>query len=97
MIHIVWEFVVKPDAADRFERAYGPDGDWARLFARYPGYRGTSLIRDSLNPRRFLTIDLWDTMQQRSDMLNDTRDEYARLDAEFGEWTESEREVGTFS
>jgi len=97
MIHIVWEFVVKADAVEPFERAYGPEGDWARLFAAYPGYLGTSLLRDSLNSRRFLTIDRWETMRHRSDMLNDTRDEYTRLDSEFGEWTESEREIGTFS
>ncbi|MEO8500285.1 MAG: antibiotic biosynthesis monooxygenase [Vicinamibacteria bacterium] len=97
MIHIVWEFVVKPDCVEAFDRAYGPDGDWARLFAAYPGYQGTSLLRDSLNPRRFVTIDRWETMRHRSDMLHGTRDEYERLDAEFELWTESEREVGTFS
>lgn len=97
MIQIVWDFVVKTDAVECFERAYGSDGAWARLFAAYPGYLGTSLLRDSLNSRRFLTIDRWETMRHRSDMLNGTRDEYARLDAECGHWTESEREVGTFS
>ena len=97
MVQIVWEFVVKPDEVRNFERVYGPEGDWARLFATFPGYLGTSLLRDSLNPRRFLTIDRWESMRHRSDMLNATRDEYARLDAQCGEWTESEREIGTFA
>lgn len=97
MIHIVWEFVVKEDAVEPFARAYAEDGDWARLFASYPGYRGTTLLRDSVNPRRFVTIDRWDSLRHRSDMLNDARDEYARLDAVCGRWTESEGEIGTFA
>ncbi|MEX2271508.1 MAG: hypothetical protein WD690_08565 [Vicinamibacterales bacterium] len=36
MIQVVWQFVVKEEAVDRFERAYGPNGEWARLFARHP-------------------------------------------------------------
>jgi heme-degrading monooxygenase HmoA len=97
MIHIVWEFLVREDAVEVFESAYKEDGDWAHLFAAYPGYRGTTLLRDSVNPRRFLTIDRWDSLRHRSDMLNDAREEYERLDAACGRWTESERELGTFS
>ena len=29
MIQIVWDFVVRTDAVECFERAYGPDGAWA--------------------------------------------------------------------
>ncbi len=46
MIHVVWAFVVRADAIDRFEQAYGANGSWARLFEQYPGYRGTMLGRD---------------------------------------------------
>lgn len=94
MIHVVWEFIVKEDRIDEFRQAYGPDGDWHRLFARHPGYRETALLADGDNPRRFLTVDIWETRSARDAMRRD--DEYERLDAAFEDFTESEREVGTF-
>ena len=97
MVEIIWEFVVKEEARGQFELAYGPGGAWSKLFARYPGFRGTTLLRDTENPRRYLTIDFWDTAAQREQMLAERKAEYSNLDAAFADWTESETEVGTFS
>jgi hypothetical protein len=97
MIQVVWEFVVRPEAVARFEEAYGSEGLWCRLFRRYSGYRGTALLRDEVNLRRYLTVDSWDTAEQRSEMLSDARDEYAELDLLLGELTETERELGLFT
>jgi len=96
MVQVVWTFVVKPEAVEPFERAYGASGDWARLFARYPGFLGTSLACDTANPLRFVTIDAWLSLADRQRMLEDAAAEYARLDAAFGDFTESETEVGVF-
>jgi len=38
MIAILWKYRVKPEHAEEFERVYGADGDWARLFARQEGW-----------------------------------------------------------
>ena len=35
----VWEFVVAPEQAGAFEEAYGPEGEWVRLFRGGRGYR----------------------------------------------------------
>lgn len=96
MIEIIWEFIVKEESRGQFELAYGPGGAWSKLFARSPGYRGTTLMRDIMNPRLYLSIDLWDSMAQREQMLAEHKEEYAKLDASFAAWTESEREVGVF-
>jgi len=96
MIEIVWEFVVKEEARGQFELAYGPGGAWSKLFARYPGFRGTTLLRDMKNPRRYLSIDLWDTEAEREQMLAERKAEYSNLDAAFGDWIESKTEVGIF-
>jgi hypothetical protein len=96
MIHVIWAFVVKAEAIARFERAYGPDGAWARLFRAYQGFRGTTLLRDRGNPRRYLTIDLWDTSAQRRYMLTAGKARYADLDETLADLTESEDEIGTF-
>lgn len=96
MIHVIWQFIVKPEAAAPFERAYGPEGAWANLFQRYPGFTGTSLLRDSARPHTYLTIDVWDSRAHRDAMLADAKAEYAALDAAFAGWTESETELGVF-
>jgi len=96
MIEIVWEFVVKEEARGQFELAYGPGSPWSKLFARCPGFRGTTLLRDTKNPRGYLTIDFWDTLAQREQMLAERKAEYSNLDAAFADWTESKTEVGIF-
>lgn len=96
MIEIVCEFVVKEEARGQFELAYGPGGAWSKLFAGCPGFRGTTLLRDTKNPLRYVTIDLWDTPAQREQALVECKAEYADLDAAFAGWTESRTEVGVF-
>jgi heme-degrading monooxygenase HmoA len=96
MIEIVSEFLVREGTQGQFELAYGRGGAWSNLFARAPGFRGTTLLRDAQNPRRYLTIDLWDTEAEREQVLAECEDEYAELVAAFDEWTESRVEVGVF-
>ncbi|UCH63683.1 MAG: hypothetical protein JSU77_04345 [Fidelibacterota bacterium] len=96
MIEIIWEFVINEEARGQFELAYGPGGAWSKLFARCPGFRGTTILRDTEDPRRYLAIDLWDTLAQREQMLAERKAEYSSLDAAFADWTESKTEVGIF-
>jgi hypothetical protein len=96
MIEIACEFVVKEEARGQFELAFGPGGAWSKLFARCPGFRGTTVLRDTKDPRRYLTIDLWDTVAQREQMLAEHKTEYSDLEASFADWTESRTEVGIF-
>jgi len=96
MIEIVREFVVKEEARGQFELAYGPGGAWSKLFARYPGFRSTTLLRDVKDPRRYLTVEFWETEAQREQALAERKAEYSNLDAAFAGWTESRTEVGVF-
>jgi hypothetical protein len=97
MVQVGWEFVVRVDAVEAFERAYGPDGASARLFAGYQGYRGTALLRDVARPRVYLTVDSWDSAEQRDAMLARAREEYERLDRTCAHLAESETEIGVFA
>jgi hypothetical protein len=54
------------------------------------------VLRDTKDPRRYLTIDLWDTLAQREQMLAERKAEYSNLEAAFADWTESRTEVGIF-
>jgi hypothetical protein len=96
MIQIVREFVVNDEAIGQFKLAYGPGGAWSKLVSRRPGFRGTTLLQDTKNPQRYLTVDFWDTVAQREQMLAECEAEYSSLTATFAGWTESETEVGIF-
>lgn len=96
MIEILSEFVIKEEARGQFELVYGPGGAWSKLFAGYPGFHGTTLLRDMQNPQRYLTVEFWETEDQREQALAERKDEYSELDADFADWTESRIEVGVF-
>ena len=96
MIEVVNEYVVKEEARGQFELAYGPGGAWSKLFARCPGYQGTTLLRDTENPRRYMSFDFSDTLEQREQALAERQSEYADLDAVLAGWTDSKTELGIF-
>jgi heme-degrading monooxygenase HmoA len=96
MIEVIWEYVVDEGAKDQFELAYGPGGAWGKLFSEQPGYRGTTLLRESQDRRKYLTVDFWDSEAIREKMLVEREEEYENLLATFEDWTESKREVGVF-
>lgn len=96
MIHIVWEFRVRAGMEPEFERRYSSTGDWARLFARGKGYEGTTLVRDSADPRRYLVIDDWKDAAAFAAFKQALGTEYAALDADCERLTEAEIHIGTF-
>ena len=97
MIAIIWEFIVKDEAMDAFQRAYGRDGEWAALFRKYSGYQGTSLLQDTVIKGRFLTVDRWESEALYDQMLQSSRWEYSRLDQKFEALTISERKLGAWT
>jgi heme-degrading monooxygenase HmoA len=93
----VWEFRVKAESVADFERVYGPDGDWARLFRRDPGYMRTELLKEVGDPRRFLTIDNWRSREDYERFQVAFAVEYAALDAACAAYTLDERLIGQFA
>lgn len=94
-VHI-WEFVVAREHVRDFERAYGPDGEWVQLFRRAPGYVRTELLRDPVNPLRYVTIDAWDSKAAHDAFRSQFAKEFTALDAKCAAWTTSEKEIGRF-
>lgn len=87
----VWTYEVPPDGVDRFVRAYGPDGDWARLFARADGYAGTELFRSEGSGTRFLTVDRWRDEASWAAFLGRWSADYRALDVALGPLTTAQR------
>jgi heme-degrading monooxygenase HmoA len=93
----IWEFTVAPETAARFVAVYGPTGDWARLFRKAAGYRGTELYRDRADPTRFVTLDFWLSPDAYHAFRRDFAEEYASLDAACEGLSSTERALGTFA
>jgi heme-degrading monooxygenase HmoA len=93
----LWEFIVEPDHLDEFRRHYGHDGSWAALFRRATGYMGTLLLQDRSNPRRFITMDRWESPEAFGLFCGAFAKEYAELDARCDQLTEREVSLGEFN
>ena len=96
MFLVLWEFEVKPGCEQRFERVYGPGGDWDSLFRRDSKHAGTYLFRDTTRPRVYLTTDNWLSRKSYERFLQDHRSEYDSLDAATQDLTTSQRHIGSF-
>lgn len=93
---VVWEFRVRSSKRQVFEKAYGSDGVWAKLFGQAPGYLGTKLVRDLNRRDRYLTMDFWQSHRAHQLFKKKHSAMYRRLDEKCKPLTVSEVEVGQF-
>jgi hypothetical protein len=73
MFLVLSEFEVKPGYEQRFERVYGPGGDWDSLFRRDSSHAATYLFRDTVRPRVYLTADYWLSRKSYEEFLQGQR------------------------
>jgi len=97
MFIITWEYQVKPEKQAEFKTIYSPNGAWVELFKKSTGYLGTELLRDGTNPRRYLTIDRWNSKEEYEVFLSQWEMEYKALDAQCEGLTESESLIGKWT
>lgn len=80
MFVTLWEFEVKSGCEELFEQAYGPEGEWVRLFRRDARYRGTRLLRDVARERVYVTMDMWESREAYEEFREKFAAEYAEID-----------------
>jgi hypothetical protein len=93
---VVWEFQVKKEYQAEFVAAYGPDGEWARLFRRSPEFLGVELLGSVGNATRFFTLDHWSSAAGLDLFLANNATAYDVLDRRFSGLTVWERRIGGF-
>ncbi len=96
MFVTLWEFEVKPGCEELFERAYGPEGNWVRLFRRDARYRGTRLLPEVGRERVFITIDQWESREGYEEFRKKWAAEYAEIDRKCEGLTVSEIQLASF-
>ena len=92
---IMWEFRVRAGMEKRFERAYGSEGGWVKLFVQDESFIATELIHHLTNERSYVTLD-WTSRKAYSEFRKRHFSKYKALDKKCEDFTESEREIGTF-
>jgi len=89
---VIWRYLVPGETREEFERAYGPEGGWARFFASADGYKKTRLLRDETLDGAYVVIDVWESGGHYRSFLEGNRDEYERRSREAeGLYTTEER------
>ncbi len=96
MFVALWEYEVKPGGEERFENAYGPEGEWVRLFRNDSRYKETRLVRDTLRRGVYLTMDFWESRQTYEEFIKRHRMEYEAIDEICEDMTLRERKLGWF-
>jgi heme-degrading monooxygenase HmoA len=93
---IMWEFQVREGMEKRFEKVYGSEGDWARLFAQDESYIGTELIHHFNGAPSYATLDFWTSPEAYDKFRKQHLADYQALDERCEDLTDSEREIGRF-
>jgi heme-degrading monooxygenase HmoA len=93
---VIWEFQVCPGMERHFEKVYGSNGDWARLFGQDESYIATQLVRELKAGRTYLSLDFWISQESYDAFRRQHLAEYKSLDRKCEKLTESEREIGRF-
>ncbi|HEY2860463.1 MAG TPA: antibiotic biosynthesis monooxygenase family protein [Terracidiphilus sp.] len=97
MFIVIWQFEIAEEKISAFEAAYGPDGDWARLFRTSPDYRGTELLRDAYAPGSYLTIDRWESEEAFRAFRREHDGDYEGLDRACDALTSKETRIGAYT
>ena len=92
----IWEFYVRRGSEAAFERVYGPEGEWVKLFRKAAGFVRTELNRDQKNRQRYLTLDYWESEEAYARFREQHLAEYQAIDERCEEMTEAENALGTF-
>ena len=97
MVAIVWQFTVRENTAEEFERLYGADGEWTQLSRRSRSFLGSSFLKNLATPARYLLVEYWSEMVVYERHLTDFRDEMASLEERRRTMALSVESLGVFS
>ncbi len=92
---IVWRYEVAEAHRAAFERAYGCDGEWTRLFGTAEGYIGTELLVDG--DGLYMTLDRWRSRANFEAFQAEAGEAYQALDAQCEMLTVREERIGAFT
>lgn len=94
---VMWEFKVRAGMEKRFEKAYGPGGDWARFFSQDASYITTELVWQLKASRTYVTLDFWISQEAYDAFRKQHFARYEAPDQKCESLTQRECEIGRFT
>lgn len=92
----IWEFQARPGMENEFERIYGPEGDWVRLFRKSKAFLRTEVYCDVETKGHYVTIDYFASRGEFQALLKEFREAYDALDRLGETICASESRIGNF-
>lgn len=97
MIAFAWQFDIKQGCEQRFEELAGADGPWHALARRSRSFLGSSFMRDTAQPTRYLLIEYWSEMLVYEKHQADFLDEIRELESERDALVDTMTPLGVFA
>ena len=97
MVAVVWQFTIREDNSDEFERFYGADGEWTRVSRRSRSFLGSSFLKDLAVPTRYLLVEYWSEMLVYEKHVIDFRREIDALEERRRSFAVDVESLGVFS
>ncbi len=96
MFTVYWKYKVASSLQAEFEKEYGSEGAWSKLFSGSVEYIGSKLSRDTATPNIYLLADQWTSEKAYNEFLTEYKSTYEALSKKFEVLYESEERMGTF-
>lgn len=80
MAQLIWELKVKFKEREKFEKFYGPKGEWEKFFRKCPDYEGSEILGNNEGDGLFLLIDEWKSEDAFDAFIKSKKPEYDALE-----------------
>jgi quinol monooxygenase YgiN len=97
VVAVVWQFDIRPEASDDFERLYGADGIWTKLSRRSRSFLGSSFLRGIGSENRYLLVEYWGEMMVYEKHLADLSEQVKAIEEQRARLVERMETVGVFT
>lgn len=97
MYSIIWSYKVVSGKENEFEKMYGEEGEWVKLFRKYPDYIKTELHKNLDENSHYITIDNWTSKESYNKFRDQAGSEFEVIDKLGEKLTFSETPLGKFA
>ena len=97
MVAIVWQFDIRPEDSNTFERLYGADGEWSKLSRKSRSFLGSSFLRDLAAGNRYLVVEYWSEMVVYEKHVADFSDEVKQIQRQRERFVVHMENIGVFT
>lgn len=96
MYCIVWQYQVREDKHELFEKVYGAKGIWSQLFSTSQHYKGSQLSKCTDQENTYILLDWWSGATPYRAFLKEYEATYTSLSDQYAGLYLKEERLGEF-